>query len=139
MICRLLDVGVVVRVLVLLVGAAGILWTSWTCATLLMPFADAGADLAASDARARVLLELALLPWLVATGIALAFAWPFQNAFSILYEVVCGAFTIAAYRFARRAAAPALVWGWPDARLWPWVVITGLVMLVSRLTLGRSS
>jgi hypothetical protein len=137
LICRLLGVGSVGRAVFVLLGAAGVLWTGRCCVTLLMPFAEA--ELALPERRAQLLLELAVLPWLLATGIALAFAWPFSNLFGLFYELASGAFTFAAYRFARRAAAPAVTHGWPEVTLWPWIALTGLVMLVSRVTIGGSS
>jgi hypothetical protein len=137
LICRLLGVGNAVRGVLVLVGAAGILWTGWLCASLLLPFAEPGALLNAPEARARLLLELAVVPWLVGTVIAFAFAWPFSNRFSLLYEVASGAFTIVAYRFAQRASAPELTHGCPEAPIWPWAVVTAVVMLASRLTIGR--
>jgi hypothetical protein len=137
LICRLLAVGNAVRGVLVLLGAAGILWTGWWCAALLLPFAEPGALLDAPEARARLLLELAVVPWLAGTVIAFAFAWPFANRFSLLYEVTSGAFTIAAYRFAQRASVPELTHGWPEAPIWPWALVTAVVMLASRLTIGR--
>ena len=136
-ICRLIGVGNGVRAVLVLAGAVGILWTGWSCATLLMPFAEPGAALDDPDARARLLLRLAVVPWWVGTLIALAFAWPFDNRFGLLYELASGAFTLAAYRFARRASAPASRHGWPETSIWPWVLLTAAVMLASRLTIGR--
>jgi hypothetical protein len=136
-VCKLIGVGDGVRALLVLLGAAGILWTGWSCARLMLPFGEPGVALDAPDARARLLLQLAVVPWLVGTLIALAFGWPFDSRFGLLYELASGAFTLAAYRFARRAPAPALSHGWPETSLWPWVLVTAVVMLASRLTIGR--
>lgn len=137
LICRLLGVGNAVRAALVLLGAAGIIWTGWWCAALLLRFAETGADLDVPGARARLLLELAVLPWLVGTAIAFVFAWPFTNRFSLLYQVMSGAFTVAAYRLARRVSAPEATHGWPHTPLWPWALVTAAVMIASRLTIGR--
>jgi hypothetical protein len=99
----------------------------------MLPFAEPGVALDAPDARARLLLQLAVVPWFVGTLIALAFAWPFDSRFGLLYELASGAFTLAAYRFARRASAPALTHCGPQTSIWPWVLA-----LASRLTIGGS-
>jgi len=137
LICGLLGAGNVVRALLMVLGALGILWTGWLGARLMLPFAEHVASLEAASARASLLLELAVLPWLLGALAIVACSWPFQNRFGLLYQVASGAFTIAAYRFARRSSAPPLVHGWQEARIWPWALATVLVLIVSRLTIGR--
>jgi hypothetical protein len=136
-ICRLLQAGTVLKALLVGLGALGILWTGWLGARLMLPFAENVALLEAPSARASLLLELAVLPWVLGALMVVAFSWPFQNRFGLLYEFVAGAFTIAAYRFARRTAAPPLVQGWHEVQIWPWALATVIVLLVSRLTIGR--
>lgn len=135
--CQLLGLGNAARLPCVLLGAAGLLWTGWLCATLLLPFAESDGAVAVPDARARLLQQIALVPWLLGTVIALAFAWPYDNLFGLIYEVISGTFTIAAYRFARRIAAPTSAHGWPATPIWPWALVTASVMLASQLTIGQ--
>jgi hypothetical protein len=106
-------------------------------ASPLLAFAFDRSDLATSAGRARSIVQVGVVPWLIGSMVVALASISSPHWLSRVYPVLSGFFLIGAWRRARRVSPPHISPAqWGHVASWPWLVALSVLLLVYVLVLG---
>jgi hypothetical protein len=95
------------------------------------------AELATSAGRARTIVQVGVVPWLLGTLVVVLASLSSPHWLSRVYPVLSGFFLIGAWRRARRISPPEITARqWDPIASWPWLLALAVSLLVYVLVLG---
>ena len=122
------------------VGVAGVLAVGAGATRPLLELASGPLEVTEARRRARVIFQIAILPWWLGGLFAALVSYPSSHWFSYAYDVFAGFFLIGTWRRAARVTPPVVrPEQWADAAPWPWsLALVGMVAAVLVLHDGVS-